>query len=148
MYFSANRRTYKAIFMQKTLKMTKNVNFMTSLWRQDIIWENFEYHFWNPRSISFQIGYKVFFHGVGIRAKFGETKKSRDFAYFYHISLYKIDPRAEFHKIRYLNPVHSTNSLNIWFLWLPMTHCNFLWGSLDGPTQNVAPNKFVCQACF
>jgi len=31
MYFSVNRRTFKAIFMQKTLKMTKNVNFMTSL---------------------------------------------------------------------------------------------------------------------
>ena len=30
MYFSVNRRTFKAIFMQKALKMTKNVNFMTS----------------------------------------------------------------------------------------------------------------------
>ena len=46
-------------------------------------------------------------------AKFGETKKSRDFAYFYHISLYKIDPRAEFHEIRSLDPILPGNAFNI-----------------------------------
>ena len=128
--------------------MTKSVNLMTSLWRQDIIWENFEYHFWNPRSISFQIGYKVFFHGVGIRAKFAKQKKSRDFTYFYHISLYKIDPRAEFHEIRYLDPILPGNAFNIWFFWLPMTPCNFLWGSLDGPPPKILLQIKLCLGLF
>ena len=76
--------------------------------------------------------------------KFAKEKKSSDFAYFYHISLYKMDRRARFHEIRYLDPILPGNAFNIWFFLTPMTPCNFLWGSLDGPPpQDFAPNKNV-----
>ena len=74
-YFSVNRRTFKAIFMQKTLKMTKNVNFMTSLWRQDNAWQNFQYHFWNLRSICFKIGYEIFFLSDDLQGENLQKKK-------------------------------------------------------------------------
>ena len=86
---------------------------------------------------------KCFFYRMIFRVKICERKKSSDFAYFYLISLYKIDPRAKFHEIRYLDPILPGNAFSIWIFLLPMTPCNFLWGSLDRPLQNVAPNKFV-----
>ena len=56
---------------------------------------------------------KIFFYWMIFRVKFAKEKKSSDFAYFYHISLYKIDPRAEFHEIRYLDPILPGNAFNI-----------------------------------
>ena len=32
---------------------------MTSLWRHNVRWRNFQYHFWNPHKILHKIGYKL-----------------------------------------------------------------------------------------
>ena len=56
---------------------------------------------------------KFFFYGVICEVKICERKKSSDFAYFCHISLYKIDPRAEFHEIRSLDPILPGDAFNI-----------------------------------
>jgi hypothetical protein len=91
---------------------------------------------------------KFFSIGWSSGWKFAKEKKSSDFAYFYHISLYKIDPRAEFHEIRYLDPILPGNAFNIWFFWLSMTPCNFLWGSLDGPPPKILLQIKLCLGLF
>ena len=129
--------------MQKTLKMTK----MSTSWRHYDVKTTrdkiFNTIFRILIQFTLRLVMKIFFYRMIFRVKICKRKKSSDFAYFYHISLYKIDPRAEFHKIRYLDPILPGNAFNIWFFWLSMTPCNFLWGSLDGPPppQNFAPNK-------
>ena len=140
--------TFKAIFMQKNTKNDKNVS---TLWRHyDDVKTTADKILNTIFGILVQLAFRMvimfFFHWVGDRAKIWRDKKKWRFCLFLpYFPLYcKMYPRAEFHKIRYLSPVRSTNSLNIWFLWLPMTPCSFLWGSLDGPSQNVAPNKFLC----
>ena len=69
--------------------------------------------------------------------KFAKEKKSSYFAYFYLISLYKIDPRTRFHEIRYLDPILPGNAFIIWFFLTPMIPCNFLWGSISVPPPKI-----------
>ena len=74
-YLLDSKLILKAFFMLKTKKMTKCVNFMTSLWCQDIAWQNFRCQFWKPRLFYFLIGYEIFSNRLFLGLNFANKKK-------------------------------------------------------------------------
>ena len=75
MYFSANRMTFKAIFMRKTLKMTK----MSTLWRHYDVKTTrdkiFNTIFRILVQFTLRLVIKIFFYRMVFRVKICERKK-------------------------------------------------------------------------
>ena len=73
--------------MVKMTKMTKIDVFLTSYDHENDVKRKVEYHFWNPREISYKTKPKIFFHKIVFKVEIRVTKKRSNFCDFLYISL-------------------------------------------------------------